>query len=263
VTTWHRAVPTFVPPRRRRPTSRRSILQSASCWSCRQTLGKIEKNAGTDYRYRAKAKRSEVAEALAKLVQDLDYENFKSEVAKKQGKHRAAAYEKVWGVPCKLQTGSEQYPSGKSKSDDVDPREKPRAYGGVVIDADKRILLRRPKGDFDGYVWTFPKGRPDAGETAEEAALRELKEETGYSAKVVGKVPGSFRGGTSVTEYFLMSPVGSPSPFSSETSAIQWVTFDKAAELIGMTTNEIGRARDLSVLGAARLTLKSSIQNER
>jgi 8-oxo-dGTP diphosphatase len=54
--------------------------------------------------------------------------------------------------------------------------------------------LRRPKGDFDGYVWTFPKGRPDAGETPEQAALREVKEETGYSAKVIGKLPGSFRG---------------------------------------------------------------------
>jgi 8-oxo-dGTP diphosphatase len=57
-----------------------------------------------------------------------------------------------------------------------------------------RVLLRRPKGDFDGYVWTFPKGRPDAGETPEQAALREVKEETGYSAKVIGKLPGSFRG---------------------------------------------------------------------
>jgi hypothetical protein len=160
-------------------------------------LGEIEESAGTDYRYRANAKRNQVAEALAKLVQDLDYANFKSEVAKKQGKHRAAAYEKVWHVLCKLQTGSEQHPSRTSISDDLAPGEKPQAYGGVVVDADRRILLRRPNGDFDGYVWTFPKGRPDAGETPEQAALREVKEETGYSAEVVGKVPGSFRGGTS------------------------------------------------------------------
>jgi 8-oxo-dGTP pyrophosphatase MutT (NUDIX family) len=174
----------------------------------------------------------------------------------KQGKHRAAAYGKVWDVLCKLQTGSEQHPSRKSISDDLASKEKPRAYGDVVIDAARRILLRRPKGDFDGYVWTFPKGRPDPGETLEQTALREVKEETGYSAKVVGKVPGSFRGGTSITEYFLMSPVGSPARFSAETSAIRWASFDKAAKLIGMTTNKIGQARDLSVLGAARLALK-------
>ena len=190
-------------------------------------------------------------------MQDIDYDNFKNEVAKKQGTHRAAAYGKVWDVLCKLQTGSEQLPSRKSIGDDPASKKKPRAYGGVVIDADSRVLLRRPKGDFDGYVWTFPKGRPDAGETPEQAALREVMEETGYAAKVVGKVPGSFRGGTSVTEYFLMSPVGSPVRFSAETSAIQWATFDKAAELIGMTTNKIGQARDLCVLGAARLALKA------
>ncbi len=181
---------------------------------CLPNLGVIEENAGTDYRYRAKAQRGQVAEAFAQLVQDLDYDNFKNEVVKKQGKHRAAAYGRVWDVLCELQTGSEQHPSRKSISDDLAPKKKPRAYGGVVIDADRRILLRRPRGDFDGYVWTFPKGRPDAGETTEQAALREVKEETGYSAKVVGKVPGSFKGGISVTEYFLMSPVGSPTRFS-------------------------------------------------
>ena len=94
------------------------------------------------------------------MVQDLDYDNFKNEVVKKQGKHRAAAYGRVWDVLCELQTGSEQHPSRKSISDDLAPKKKPRAYGGVVIDADRRILLRRPRGDFDGYVWTFPKGVP-------------------------------------------------------------------------------------------------------
>jgi hypothetical protein len=57
---------------------------------------------------------------------------------------------------------------------------------------------------------------------------------------------------------------GSPSPFDSkETSAIHWATLDEAVKLIGMTTNKIGQARDLSVLGAVRLAFKSSIQDER
>ena len=64
--------------------------------------------AGTDYRYRAKAQRGQVAEALAQLVQDIDYENFKNEVAKKQGKHRATIYEEVWDVLYGLQKGSRE-----------------------------------------------------------------------------------------------------------------------------------------------------------
>jgi len=231
---------------------------------CLPGLGEIVKNAGSDYRYRAKAPSGEVAKALAQLVQDIDYENFKNEVAKKQGKHRAKIYGKVWDVLYGLQTEPAKQPSPKSTTAGVVPSEKPRAYGGVVIDGDGQVLLRRPKGDFDGYVWTFPKGRPDVKETPEQAALREVKEETGYSAKVLRKLPGSFRGGTGATEYFLMSPVGSSSAFDSkETSAIRWATLDEAAKLIGMTTNKIGQARDLAVLGAARLALKSSTQNQR
>jgi 8-oxo-dGTP pyrophosphatase MutT (NUDIX family) len=208
------------------------------------SLGAIAEGAGTDYRYRAKARRDDIGKALAQMVQQLDYENFKNEVAHRQGKYRASVYGKVWNVLYDLQEASTNVSA--------------LAYGGVVVDTDGRVLLRRPKGDFDGYVWTFPKGRPDAGETPEQAALREVKEETGYSAKVIRKLSGSFRGGTSVTEYFLMSPVGSPVSFDSkETSAIRWATLDKAVKLVGMTTNKIGQARDLSVLEAARLVLKS------
>ena len=143
------------------------------------SLGAIAEGAGTDYRYRAKARRDDIGKALAQMVQQLDYENFKNEVAHRQGKYRASVYGKVWEVLYNLQEAPANVLA--------------KAYGGVVLDKG-RVLLRRPKGDFDGYVWTFPKGRPDAGETPEQAALREVKEETGYSAKVIGKLPGSFRG---------------------------------------------------------------------
>ena len=56
----------------------------------------------------------------------------------------------------------------------------PDAFGGVLVREDGKILLREPKGHYGGYVWTFPKGRADEGESAREAALREVREETGY-----------------------------------------------------------------------------------
>jgi 8-oxo-dGTP pyrophosphatase MutT (NUDIX family) len=94
-----------------------------------------------------------------------------------------------------------------------------RAYGGIVVDADGRILLRQPTGQFHGYAWTFPKGRPEPWETPEEAALREVKEETGYSAEIRRKLPGSFKSGTSMTKFFLMSPGGTPTDFNPVTQA--------------------------------------------
>jgi 8-oxo-dGTP pyrophosphatase MutT (NUDIX family) len=224
---------------------------------CLPSLGTITENEGTDYPYRAKAKRGQVATALAQMVQQLDYDNFKNEVAKKQGHQRAKAYHEVWDVLYDLEKKTASKYAPKSIKTTSASEQKPTAYGGVVLDGKKRVLLRRPRGDFDGYVWTFPKGRPEPGETPELAALREVKEETGYSAKVIEELSGSFEGGTSVAIYFLMEPIGGPSSFDGEeTSEIKWATLDEATTLVGMTTNKIGKDRDLSVLGAVRLALK-------
>lgn len=51
------------------------------------------------------------------------------------------------------------------------------AAGGVVIHAGRILLLDRPSR---GEV-RLPKGHIDPGETAEEAALRETEEESGYA----------------------------------------------------------------------------------
>lgn len=127
------------------------------------------------------------------------------------------------------------------------------AWGGVLVDHQGRVLLREPAGHYDGYVWTFAKGRQDSGETPEQTALREVLEETGYPARIVASLPGLHAGGTTVTGYFLMLPAGEPGAFGpAETAAIRWVDFDEAAALIARTRNATGRARDLAVLAAAR-----------
>lgn len=70
---------------------------------CLPSLGAISEDTGTDYRFRAKATRDEVGEAIATLVQKIDYENFKDGVADKQGQYRAEVYHKVWNVLFSLQ----------------------------------------------------------------------------------------------------------------------------------------------------------------
>ncbi len=122
------------------------------------------------------------------------------------------------------------------------------AYGGILDDMHGQFLLRKPKGEFDGYVWTFAKGRPDRSETPQETALREVREETGYNAAVICRLSGRYPGGTSVTEYFLMRPVGSPGPLDDETEDVQWVAYELAERLIQQTRNSKGRSRDLHVL---------------
>jgi 8-oxo-dGTP diphosphatase len=80
-----------------------------------------------------------------------------------------------------------------------------RAGGGVVIDRARLVVLvHRPKYD----DWTLPKGKLDPGETFEEAALREVEEETGLRCGLIRELPSSEytdqKGRLKLVRYWLM-----------------------------------------------------------
>ena len=68
--------------------------------------------------------------------------------------------------------------------------------GGVVIHDGKVLLLyKNQKGRYMG--WVLPKGTVEPGETYQQTALREVKEETNSDAEIVkyiGKTQYTFRG---------------------------------------------------------------------
>jgi len=66
---------------------------------------------GGDYRFRAWASHEAVAEALGTIARELDYDNFKNEVAR-HDHERAHAYHDVWEVLGRLQPGG---PSGSDE----------------------------------------------------------------------------------------------------------------------------------------------------
>ena len=216
----------------------------------KQTMGEIQVNAGTDYKYRAKVPREAMAGAMSQIIMDLNYSNFKNSVAENQGYKRASVYSKLWETLYKLQDSDEI-----ESDDSPNTSQEKQSYGGILINKNGEILLRKPTGEFDGYVWTFPKGKNEPGMTPEETALEEVLQETGYRASIISKIPGKFKGGTGVTEYYLMKHSGKPESFDpKETESIKWVSREEAFKLISLTKNEKGKKRDLQVLEAGTKT---------
>ena len=57
--------------------------------------------------------------------------------------------------------------------------------GCVVIQGDRVLLV----ADKAKEVWTFPKGHVELNETLEDTAVRETHEETGYTVKLLNRLP--------------------------------------------------------------------------
>lgn len=114
-----------------------------------------------------------------------------------------------------------------------------RAAGGVVLRRSRNgrtetCLVHRPKYD----DWSLPKGKLASGESFEDAAVREVEEETGYACEL-GRELGAVRyrdsrGRPKVVRYWVMRPVGGEGCFSpnNEIDRIRWVELGEAATLL-------------------------------
>jgi 8-oxo-dGTP pyrophosphatase MutT (NUDIX family) len=221
---------------------------------------------GSDYPWRATVDGVHLAQAMGQIVSDMDYDNFKDEVAQSLGVGRAKRYSKIWSalydmpedLPEICTDGDADLPWPKQVSGG-----KAIAYGGVVIDPQGNLLLRHVKNHFDGYVWTYAKGRPDPGETPRETALREVTEEMGVRPTLLTTIPGEFIGGTTVNRFFLMVTDRNAVDLAfdcPETAGLCWATPDEALDRFTETTNQQGRLRDIAILEATQACLVGTRQ---
>ena len=127
------------------------------------------------------------------------------------------------------------------------------AAGGVVVrpgaHGPEICVVHRPRyGD-----WTLPKGKLDAGETFEQAALREVREETGLECSLGRELDSTrytdSKGRPKIVRYWLMQVVGGEFEPNDEVDELRWMRLD---DTIGALTYE----RDRELIAASRALLQ-------
>ena len=110
-----------------------------------------------------------------------------------------------------------------------------------TVDGRPQVLLvhrRTPR------LWALPKGTPDSGETIEETALRETREETGLQVVIEQPlrsiryffVRGSTRFHKTV-HFFLMRPVGGAlEEHDAEFDEVRWTDLEEALAILNHAT---------------------------
>ncbi len=136
------------------------------------------------------------------------------------------------------------------------------AGGGVVADLSRNkpryLLVHRPRYD----DWSLPKGKLGTDETHRDAALREVKEETGLVCEVLARLsPVNYitpNGNPKQVKYWLMEAVSGSFVPNDEVDAVTWV---KRSQAVSLLTH----VHDQAVLVEAHLIIKqlrSESQND-
>jgi len=111
---------------------------------------------------------------------------------------------------------------------------RPVAADALIVKEGRIVLVKRGKEPFEGK-WVLPGGFVDAGESVEEACVREAKEETGLDVQVKELV-GVFsnperdpRGTVGIA--FLCGVIGGELKGGDDAREAEWFSLERLPEL--------------------------------
>jgi ADP-ribose pyrophosphatase YjhB (NUDIX family) len=94
--------------------------------------------------------------------------------------------------------------------------------GAVVRDADGRLLLIRRRHDPSAGLWSIPGGRVEPGELPEQAAAREVLEETGLAVSVGALLGTVVLAGRYLVHDFAATVVGGTLRAGDDATDARW-----------------------------------------
>lgn len=142
--------------------------------------------------------------------------------------------------------------------------ERAESFGGVVYRRDGGSIQIVIVGLKDLGIWGLPKGTPNPGESMQQTALREVREETGLDVEIEQKID--------VIEYwfaraaidtrfhkfvhfYLMRPIGGDTSLHDhEHDFVEWLPIDRAKALLTYQN-------ETRIVDKAQLLIESSTWN--
>jgi 8-oxo-dGTP pyrophosphatase MutT (NUDIX family) len=128
-----------------------------------------------------------------------------------------------------------------------------RSAGGLVLKRDREQYYGLIIGRATPRIWSLPKGHIEQNEAIEDAATREVEEETGIEANIIVKLSdirywfyANKSKHSKIVHFFLMRYVaGTPIAQVGEVDEVRWVRLDELAE----TLTHVNERRLIEIAG--------------